>query len=131
MHQVRLAAPDDFDGWRNAARALVRADVVPDAVTWVVPGESEDLFAETVLPPAAAPDASFTVPRRFRDLAADVVCHRDPERFALLYRLLWRLRAVPQMLDFAADPTSPPPRRWRRRCARTCTRCTPSSGSGA
>ncbi|MGE0743905.1 MAG: UdgX family uracil-DNA binding protein [Rhodospirillales bacterium] len=104
MHQVRLAAPDDFDGWRNAARALVRADVVPDAVSWVAPGESEDLFADTVLPPAAAPDASFTVPRRFRDLAADVVCHRDAERFALLYRLLWRLRAVPQMLDYAADP---------------------------
>jgi DNA polymerase len=44
------------------------------------------------------------VPRAFIDLARLVACHRDPERFALLYTLLWRLRLQPGMLDDAADP---------------------------
>ena len=32
-----------------------------------------------------------TVPQRFVDWAEAGICHSDPERFALLYRLLWRL----------------------------------------
>ena len=41
---VRLAAPDDFDGWRDAARGLALIDVAPDEVLWQVEGEP-DLFA--------------------------------------------------------------------------------------
>ena len=33
---------------------------------------------------------------------------RDPERFALLYRLLWRLRAEPELLKIASDPDIAP-----------------------
>jgi uracil-DNA glycosylase len=51
---------------------------------------------------AATP--AFTVPRAFIDLAQYVVCHSDPERFALLYRLLWRLRTERGLLDIAVDP---------------------------
>ena len=32
-HRVVLAAPDDFDGWRNAARGLAEAGVPAGAVT--------------------------------------------------------------------------------------------------
>jgi DNA polymerase len=31
------------------------------------------------------------VPRSFVGLAANVACHRDPQRWALLYRILWRI----------------------------------------
>lgn len=47
---------------------------------------------------------AFTVPRAFIDLAQYVICHADPERFALLYRLLWRLRTEKGLLDVAVDP---------------------------
>jgi DNA polymerase len=53
---------------------------------------------------AAAATHAFTVPRAFIDLAQYVVCHRDPERWALLYRLLHRLRAERGLLSVAVDP---------------------------
>ncbi|HBS55298.1 MAG TPA: uracil-DNA glycosylase, partial [Stenotrophomonas sp.] len=37
-------------------------------------------------------DASApSVPRDFMELAATCLCHREPQRLALLYRLLWRI----------------------------------------
>ena len=44
------------------------------------------------------------MPRAFVDLAKAAICHRDPERFALLYRLLVGIRAAPELLHDAADP---------------------------
>jgi DNA polymerase len=38
------------------------------------------------------------------DLARLVVCHRDGDRFALLYRLLERFRDEPKLLEIASDP---------------------------
>jgi DNA polymerase len=32
-----------------------------------------------------------------------VILHRDPQRFALLYRMLWRLREEPRLLDVSVD----------------------------
>ena len=82
MRTVTLDQPDDFDGWRDAARALALAHVPPDRAIWQV-GSSGDLFAsDDSLPAATAP---LTVPKAFVDLARTVVCHDDPERFALLY----------------------------------------------
>lgn len=43
------------------------------------------------------------VPKEFPALARDVLCHNDDSRFALLYRLLWRVKDVPQLLDNRAD----------------------------
>ena len=44
------------------------------------------------------------MPRAFADLARSVVCHSDPERFALLYTLLWRLQVQRMLIDDHADP---------------------------
>jgi DNA polymerase len=44
------------------------------------------------------------VPRGFVDLARSAICHSDPERFALLYALLLRIRAHPKALEDSADP---------------------------
>ena len=100
-HRVTLSAPDDFDGWRDAARDLVEAGVPASAVVWQVEGDAPDLFGSDVRQPAAA---SFPVPRAFVDLARNVVCHSDPERFALLYAMLLRLKASRHALDDEADP---------------------------
>lgn len=46
-----------------------------------------------------------TVPRAFVDLSECAIRHRDPERFALLYRVLWRLtRGEPSLMRVATDP---------------------------
>jgi DNA polymerase len=95
---VRLADEDDFDGWREAARALAGAGVAPDHVAWRVGGAGSEAT------PLPAPGAPFSVPRAFLTLAETVVRHPDPERFALLYALLLRLRDRPGLLADGADP---------------------------
>lgn len=99
-HRVTLASEDDFDGWRDAARDLAEAGVPPEAVAWRVDGSEDDLFA-TDAPQATG--ASFPVPRTFIDLAKSVICHLDPERFALLYAMLWRLRSDRHAMEDRAD----------------------------
>jgi DNA polymerase len=103
IRTVRLAAEDDFDGWRAAARAFALAHVAPQGVLWQVEGAA-DLFSEG---PAAAPlavEGAFSVPRPFVDLARAVICHHDPERFSFLYAFLCRLRGNPRALEDGADP---------------------------
>lgn len=105
---VPLSAPDDFDGWREQARRLVMADVPPDRVVWQVPGEGgDDLFAGAggarrlpAPPPGGTPPR---VPRAFLDLAAKAALHSDPQRYALLYRLLWRLQTRLGLMEDGAD----------------------------
>jgi probable DNA metabolism protein len=104
MRTVTLAAEDDFDGWRGAARALSLAGVAPEDIVWQVGGSAADLFGGDPEPIAAAPGAIFSVPRAFVALAETVICHSDPQRFALLYALLARLRVEPGSIEDEADP---------------------------
>jgi DNA polymerase len=102
MRVVRLAADDDFEGWREGARALAAANIPADQILWQVGEQAADLFGdEAPVPPAAF---MFGVPRPFVELAQSVVAHSDTERFALLYRMLLRLRAEPRLIGDHADP---------------------------
>lgn len=103
MHHVTLNGETDFDGWRKAARALALNDVKPSDVTWRVAGDAPELFEPTA-PPLEPPSGTFNVSARFIELAQIAILHRSPERFALLYRLLWRLRQNHDLLDIATDP---------------------------
>jgi DNA polymerase len=100
-HRVTLASEDDFEGWRDAARDLAEAGVPPQAVVWRVGGAADDLFATEVPQPKGA---SFGVPRAFIDLAKSAICHSDPERFALLYAMLCKLRSNRAAMEDRADP---------------------------
>jgi len=106
MALARLQTQDDFDGWRTAARSLALANIPVEQVSWQVGDDVGDLFAgisEAPVAPAPA-DAAFSVPRIFVDLAETAILHADPERFALLYAMLLRLRAQPGLIDDHADP---------------------------
>ncbi|WP_291845396.1 UdgX family uracil-DNA binding protein [Bradyrhizobium sp.] len=103
MHHIPLDGETDFDGWRLAARALALNDVKPSDVTWSVAGDASELFAPTTAPQEPA-GGTFSVSARFVKLAQLAILHRSPERFALLYRLLWRLRQNRDLLDIATDP---------------------------
>jgi probable DNA metabolism protein len=47
--------------------------------------------------------AQLRVPREFVERAEAAICHSDPERFAFLYRMLWRLKREPDLLRIASD----------------------------
>ena len=103
MLSVRLEALNDFDEWRGKARQLLTAGIEPDQVAWRVPGEEGGLFeaGDDQLPTGDRPVGA--VPPGFIDLARQVVANADPERFALLYRFLWRLLKDRALLGVASD----------------------------
>ena len=104
MMQLELSHATDFDGWREHARRLAANGVPADAVEWHVRGESASLLGSTALDlPICTPATPIHVPRAFVELARMVVLHSDPQRFALLYRVLLRLRAEPRLLELAID----------------------------
>jgi len=107
---VQLPEADDFAFWRERARSLVQCDVPPDRIAWVGPGMSGSLFTprdypggDTRLPVPPADAREVRASKAFVQLAKSVVCHSDPERFGLLYRLLWRHQANPRVLEDRAD----------------------------
>jgi uracil-DNA glycosylase len=104
MHSIALTSPYDFRGWRDAARGLLAQNVPPEDVNWTVAGESASLFDSLPSNESQAAPSTVKVSKDFLDLASTVALHRDPARFALLYRLLWRLRAEPRLLALTMDP---------------------------
>jgi len=104
VRSVVLAHEVDWGGWRDAARTLALSNVPPDDVVWSVQAP-DDLFAEAEDAPAARPSGAFTVPRSLVSLAETVIQVREPERFALLYRLIWRAHSGEKhLLEQATDP---------------------------
>lgn len=99
---VTLDGPADFDGWRIAARGLLAAGIAPEVVEWRGPDDPPGLFAG---PPPALPAGAPTpaVPRDFLAMAELAIRHSDPERFALLYGLLWDARDAPGLLRNPAE----------------------------
>ena len=98
-YRVRLDSETDFAGWRDAARRLALNEVRPEDVDWhVAPGSDQAELPEV---PARA---QLVVPRDFIGHAETAFCHSDPGRFAFLYRMLWRLRDEPKLLEIASDP---------------------------
>lgn len=100
MKTATLAGETDFDGWRRAARAFREAGVAPAGAAFRV-GEGGGLFDDAL--PAAGPGTGFAVPRAFVDLAQAVILHRSPDRFDLMYRLLWRLQDEPDLMKIVTD----------------------------
>lgn len=93
-----------MDGWRDAARRLIADDVPPDRVVWQVGDTATDLFGGDAAPASTGAPAVLRVSRAFIILAGDAILHRDPERFSILYHLLWRLRDLPRLMEDQADP---------------------------
>lgn len=118
---VMLASATDFAGFRQHARRLLAANSAPGDVSWHCSDAAiTDLFAAAPMdsltastdasaagdaaspgsPPAStraaaqiqvSPASPLSVPPDFLALCQSVVLHSDPQRFGLLYRLLWRM----------------------------------------
>lgn len=101
MRTITLSHAADIATWRLAAREAIADRIAPYDVTWTVGEESRDLLSASHTPSRAR---TFSVPRAFIDLADRVLMHRDTERFALMYRILWRLQSLPRLMEDASDP---------------------------
>ena len=108
--EARLASETDLAGFREEARLLLGQQVPPEAVRWqTAKAQNSDLFADPASPSDSRPRdfpkaASAIVPASFLRLCEIVVLHHDADRFALLYRLLWRLVHEPGLRNDPVDP---------------------------
>ncbi|MBB6428117.1 UdgX family uracil-DNA binding protein [Sphingopyxis sp. JAI128] len=100
MREVVLKTPGDFAEWRCAARGLLAGGVAPDEVSWRGSEEGASLFGDAV---AAAPGAQLSLPRELVEIADRVICHRDAEVPARLYRIMWRALHDRNLLARATD----------------------------
>jgi DNA polymerase len=92
-----------FAEWRVRARTLLLNEVPPHEAQW----QHDDLLArEQDIGPGAAtlPSASLHIPRSLMELIETAACCRDQDRWAFLYRVLWRQCHGEPEVASAADP---------------------------
>src|SRR6202047_3480607 len=112
MYLITLDSKTDFDGWRKAARTLVLNEVKPFVVNWTVRGNEPERLEPPADQALQTPQGglqnslqgSFNVSAKFAAWAQSAILHCDPMRFAILYRLVWRLRSHHDLLNAATDP---------------------------
>jgi DNA polymerase len=109
MITVLLDGRGDWAEWRKAARSLLLARTAPQTIDWRCRNAAaDDLFGpaaetqETAIASAASAPA-LTVPKAFLPLAQSVICHSDPARFQLLYKVLFRLQEERLLLEVPSD----------------------------
>lgn len=105
---IRITIDPSFSSWRQAARGLLMRGTEPRDVEW---SEAQDaqaslgLSMDAGVAGASQPLPGLRVSRRFMELAEAAACHADPERWGLLYRLLWRqTHGKPRLMEVASDP---------------------------
>jgi probable DNA metabolism protein len=96
-----------FSGWQTAARRALAAQTAPEEIAWEEIGSEQpslSMFEEAG--EGELPNAKrFRVPKGFVEMASRVACHRDVRRWALLYRVLWRLtHGEHRLLEIEVDP---------------------------
>ncbi|KKB07436.1 UdgX family uracil-DNA binding protein [Devosia chinhatensis] len=102
MYRVRLERPNDPAEWRDQARRLLMAHIAPEDIVWQYGDSGGELFGSDELP-AAPQGVVGSVPRAFIELAGQVIQHSEPQRFALLYDVLWRSQSDSRLLADATD----------------------------
>ncbi len=101
MITARLAAEDDFDGWRDQCRGLLRIGARPADIVWQIGEWKTDLFANAG---SHIEPSTIGVPKGFAELSRSVICHSDHERFGLLYQLLIDLKVRRRHMGDQTDP---------------------------
>ncbi len=95
-----LQAPGDFTEWRRAARGLLAEGVAPENVSWRGSEDGASLFGDAV---GATRQGAVSLPRELLEIAERVICHRDAQVPARLYRIIWRAARDRQLLARTTD----------------------------
>lgn len=102
---LRISLPPDFNAWREQARHCLRRGFAPEQVDLedATQPSTLDLLTLEEAPAGLATEQPH-VPKAFLELAKLASVHRDPGRWNLLYRLLYRLQSDRDLLRIEVDP---------------------------
>lgn len=101
MPEILLPSIGTLTLWRRHAKRLIYDRIPPEDVAWRL---DDAPVVDVDLPPAPAM-FRLRVSERFLELSSRAIWHSSPQRFALLYDLLWRLRLAPKLASDTSDPT--------------------------
>ena len=88
MYGIALPPDADEAQFRAVTRRCIALDLAPSQVSFA----SDDQATLFDALPEVQGSSAFSVPRSFGELLKQSICHRAPDRFALLYGVLWRIR---------------------------------------
>jgi DNA polymerase len=110
---------ETFAEWREAARELLVHDVPPELLTWGTPQAGGDLFSGAppaawqahnpadntaeIPPPSQPRHPPPSIPRSLMDMLQSAACCRVPDRWAFLYRVIWRWQRGEHDVQSPAD----------------------------
>ena len=105
LQQITFAP--SFRSWQKAARRVLHQEVPPDDIVWEELAADQpplNLFQEHGAIAESAPSPRHSVPKKFIQVAQLASLHSDPQRWSLLYRLLWRLtHGEAKLLEISSD----------------------------
>lgn len=111
MHSARFDG--SFAGWRQEARRLLKAGVEPHRVSWHEDDGTTPLFDELAqLPDTSSTSNALRIPRELPELLESASRYRANDRWALLYRVLWRVAQGDRAAMLAGDPDGSTLQQW-------------------
>lgn len=96
----------DFNDWRKQARKYLQAGDPPERVRWETGNARQPGLFDSIAPEVgeSAPATYHTVSRVFVNYARLAAQYRSPDRWDLLYRVLWRLtHGEPHLMQVDTD----------------------------
>lgn len=109
MKTVVLETKADFGEWRHQARQLLLNGESLENILWsstLAPdlfGNDMPTLFDNEKQTGRQKTATFFVPKRFLNMAQNVICHNNDDSAALLYRLLYRLQTDKNIFEKIYD----------------------------
>ncbi|WP_158945410.1 UdgX family uracil-DNA binding protein [Granulicella sp. S190] len=102
----RIPLEPDFNAWREAAREALHLGYRPDELDLQdsTAPVTLDLALESAGDPTGVPVTAPHTSKAFLESASVAAAHRDPQRWNLLYRILYRLQSNRNLLKISVDP---------------------------
>ena len=97
-----------FEDWQRAARGLLQENRPPEEIYWQEADDEQgalELFEnETRTANAQIERSKYSVPKTFLELAKAASLHSNQGKWALVYRVLWRLtHGESKLLEIPSD----------------------------
>ncbi|MET1080420.1 MAG: TIGR03915 family putative DNA repair protein [Pseudomonas sp.] len=102
MHQQHFNG--SFAGWRQAARLLLSQGIAPHRINWRTDSDTPGLFDTLDSDHEHLPAVRLRIPKELPELLERAACFRSDDRWALLYRILWRVARGERSAMLAGDP---------------------------
>jgi probable DNA metabolism protein len=97
MKTIIITSVPGFDEWREASRRCIAERIRPEHLIWQnAHSVQNELFSSDAEPcqskiPRKMPQSKLSIPKSTLMLLKYALCHNDENRFALCYRVLWRV----------------------------------------